>query len=710
MDALASKSDIFSNVSVDDASEHAFASPLLPTLHPQNVDAFFNAIREIVNPVAPGFGRPFTRGEIFRGQLESHWAAAKVVSFDVFDTALVRKCAAPRDVFLFLADHAPFDTCGTPQHIANLRHDAEMLARRKAHTSIGSGEATLTEIHSELATLLGMDKALIAQMVAVEQLIEMQLCLAHPFLQMIYRRAHAMGKAVWFVSDTYHDAAFLRRLLNIAGYNNSSDRVVSSCEQRCSKGSGKLLPKLIHESGLKRSEFVHVGDNMQSDFVLPSRAEINAVWHPLAGAPEAASPSHTRERALTAGLASWGARTFEPARPFWWRFGFSVAGPLLVGFAWWLHEKMKEDGATHAFFLLRDGDVLKRIYDVMTEGVPGAIPSSLLESSRRAYMLPALGPAAPSLTTQLFVSENVRPVGEFLTRLRIRIDDLSAAFTQSGFSGPDEVVGVNESTRLSNLFSHPKVVERISKRSAEERDLLMAYLRQERVVGHGKRVALIDIGWNATIQKSLDHAARTARVKADVVGYYLGTFAQSRVDAVSPMRGYLCELGQPAERTRPLIEFRQLVEFICTSARGSLLHFARKGNAIVPVVAEPDHNVEQMAAIRELHEGAMDYARLVREEGASFRVNKLDAEAASEALFRVIANPTAEEAHVIGTISHGDGMGASASRAFAAFRKENFTPSGVLEDYRRAYWKAGMLNQHSAQALMLRSLLWLHEE
>ncbi|MEP6781991.1 MAG: hypothetical protein ABJC26_18980 [Gemmatimonadaceae bacterium] len=681
----------------------------LAPLHPRNVAGVFNALREIVNPEAPGFGRPLTRGEIFRGQLESHWTAAKVVSFDVFDTAIVRKVAAPRDVFLFLANHAPFAGNGSSQHFAALRQQAEGIARRRIHAATGSGEANLNEIHTDLAALAGFDVSLVPQMVTAEQSIELSLCMAHPFLQLMYRRAHAMGKSVWFVSDTYHDAAFLRQLLAIGGYNNPADRVVSSCELRCSKGSGKLLPKLLAESGLSRAEFVHIGDNARSDFVLPNNAGINGVWHPLAGAPEGIAPSESREHALAYGLAAWGARTFEPARPFWWRFGFSVAGPLLVGFSWWLHAKMREDGVTRAFFLLRDGDVLKRVYDALTEGVEGAIPSALLESSRRAYMLSALGPSAPSLTTQLFVSENVRPVGEFLTRLRIRVDDLQSAFLTAGFSGSNEIIGVNDADRLSRLFSNPKVLERISRRSAEERELLMGYLRQEQVIGHGKRVGLIDIGWNATIQKSLDHASKAARVKADVIGYYLGTFANSRTDAVSPMRGYLCELGQPMERFRPLAEFRQLVEFICTSARGSLLHFANEGKRIVPVTAAPEHDEQQMVAIRELHEGAFDYARLMREEGATFGVNSLDASSASRALYRVMSHPTAEEAKIIGRVGHGDGMGASASRAFASFTDGNFSPDTVLSDYGRAYWKAGMLNQQTPQALMLRTLLWLHE-
>ncbi len=690
------------------ASEPIHTTPM-PPLHPTNVVSVFTALREMVRPEAPGFGRPLTRGEIFRGQLESQWAAAKIISFDIFDTAIVRKCQSPRDVFLFLADHAPFQGHGDSQHFAELRQRAENIARQRINAAMGTGEATLFEIHSDLAALAGFDQALVPQMVAAEEAVELSLCITHPFLQQIYRRAHANGKTVWFVSDSYHNATFLRRLIQSCGYNHPADRVVSSCDERCSKGSGKLLPKLLDEANVNKQEFIHIGDNMNSDCALPANAGINGVWHPLAGAPEGVPPSPSREHAVALGLAAWGSRTFEPARPFWWRFGFSVAGPLLAGYSWWLHQKMREDGIHRAYFMLRDGDILKRIYDVLMEGNPEAIPSSLLESSRRAYMLPALGPSAPSLTTQLFVSENPRPVKDFLERLCIRTNDLSSVFLQAGFSSPDEMVGGSDMGRLSRLFSNPKVMERISHRSAEERDLLMRYLRQERVVGGDERVALVDIGWNATIQKALNHAANTARVKHNVVGYYLGTFAPAQRDAISPMRGYLCELGAPLERFRPLAEFRQLVEFICTSARGSLLHFANRGKVVVPVVAQPDHNDRQMDAIRELHDGAADYAALMREEGSLLGVNTLDAAAACSALYRVIARPTAEEASFIGAIQHGDGMGSSASRSFAAFSGGAFSADQVLADYGRAYWKAGMLNQQTAESMMLRTLLWLHE-
>lgn len=680
----------------------------LPPLHPHNVDRTFKALREMVRPEAPGFGRPFTRGEVFRGQLEAHWKSAKVVSFDIFDTAIVRKCQAPRDVFLFLADHAPFQGRGTAEHFAALRQQAEGVARRRVLDATRSAEATLEEIHTDLAVLAGFDTSLIPQMVAAEEAVELSLCVVHPFLQQVYRRALASAKQVWFVSDSYHTAAFLRKLIGACGYNNAADRVVSSCDERCSKGSGQLLPRLLKASGLAAHEFVHVGDNMQSDCVLPLRNGINGVWHPLAGAPEHVAISDSKEHSLAGGLAAWGTRAFEPARPFWWRFGFGVAGPLLVGFAWWLHAKMREDGITRAYFLLRDGDVLKRVYDELLKDNPDAIPSALLESSRRAFMLPALSPSAPSLTAQLFVSENPRPVGEFLTRLNVRIDDLQLAFVQAGFRDHTEVVVAGDASRLSKLFSNPKVAERISARSAEERDLLIRYLKQEGVVGHGKRVGLVDIGWNGTIQKSLDHATKATRVDADVVGYYLGTFAPSASDSISPMRGYLCERGLPHDRFAGLAAFRQLAEFICTSARGGLLHFAAQGKRVVPVVAEPDHSTVQLECIRELHEGVLDYATIMREEGARLGVSSLSPDTAVREYFRIIRQPSAEEALTIGAMRHGDGMASKTTRAFAAF-SDKLSPDSVLADYSTSYWKQGLLNQHTAHAFILRSLLWLHE-
>lgn len=688
----------------------AFGTPAeLPALHPQNVARIFTALREVVKPEAPGFGRPLTRGEIFRGQLESHWKTAKVVSFDIFDTAIVRKCAAPRDVFLFLADHAPFKGRGTSQQFAALRQQAENSARRRVLDATGSVEATLTEIHTDLAALAGFDASLVPEMVRAEEAVELTLCVVHPFLQQVYRRAHASGKQVWFVSDSYHSAAFLRRLIGASGYNNPNDRVVSSSDERCSKGSGQLLPRLLQASGLARDQFVHIGDNLQSDCALPQQNGINGVWHPLAGAPEHVAPNETKDASLTLGLAAWGTRTFEPARSFWWRFGFSVAGPMLTGFAFWLHEKMREDGVTRAYFMLRDGDILKRVYDELLKDTANAVPSTLLETSRRAFMLPALGASVQSITSQLFVSENPRPVGEYLTRLRVRIDDLHSAFTMAGFRDAKEVIEPNDTLRLSKLFSNPKVAERISARSGEERDLLMRFLKQEGVIGHTNRVGLVDIGWNGTIQKSLDHAAKAARVQSNVSGYYLGTFAPAARDSLSPMRGYICERGLPHERMARLGTFRQLAEFICTSARGSLRHFAAEGNRVVPVLDAPDHNEAAMECIRELHEGAMDFATIMREESARFGVSGIPADIAAREYFRVIAQPTAEEALTIGAMRHGDGMGSNASRAFAQFNTERASADSVLSDYSRAYWQQGLLNQHTPQAFLLRTLLWLHE-
>jgi hypothetical protein len=515
------------------------------------------------------------------------------------------------------------------------------------------------------------------------------------------------------VSDTNHGAGFLRRLLQQVGYDHPADLVASSCDEGVSKGGeGRLFSRLLAAQGVRPEEVLHVGDHPLSDGTIPIGLGIRAVHHPLAATADAHTITASAEGALVAGLAAIEERCHLERRSFWWRFGYGTAGPALAGFALWLHEELARDGVGHAYFLLRDGEILQRVYDVFAEGRPDAVPSSLLHSSRRAFMLPALVAGRQSITEQLFVSASARPVSEFLTRLGVSTAGLDAAFRGAGFAGPDEVVDLEGSVeavgRLAKLYTNPEVARRLGARSGEERALLLAYLRQERVVGHG-RAALVDVGWNGTIQKCLELAAAHERVPTDVVGYYFGTSpaCAARDGEGVRFRSYFFHAGEPREHFAAVFSFRELMELICSSARGSLRGFERRGGAVHPVCEAPDVPGAQMDAVREMHAGAVAFAEALRAEMGVFDLASLPAAAAGAALLRVITDPTPEEAAEIGAMQHGDGMGSATAKYLARFSSDEIDPRGVFRDYERAYWKRGLVAQRSPQAMVLRNLLWL---
>jgi hypothetical protein len=433
-----------------------------------------------------------------------------------------------------------------------------------------------------------------------------------------------------------------------------------------------------------------------------------AVLHPWAASRHSDRPAQQPADAIALGLAQIGSRAVEPPFPFWWRFGYSVAGPLLAGFASWLHDALVRDGVDRAYFLLRDGEIMRDVYLALTEGRTGPAVS-LLESSRRAFMVPALEAGCASVTQQLLACEHPRPAGEFLERIGLSAAEFPSAFRAVGLT-PDEVVGRTDAVKMGAMaavFGRREVAQAIVARSRQERRLLWQYLTQEGVLAPG-RIALVDIGWNGTIQKALLATARLERSTLDVRGYYLGTQPAIAHDLDgSHASGYLFAAGEPAEHARAVLQLQQLVEFICTTTRGSLRGFRMEKSRVVPVHGAGEHAGAQRDAVAQVRAGAVAFAHGLAREQQVFGVAPLSAEAALRHLARTIQQPTPEEAAHIGDIRHGEGMGTDRARALAAFSDGPFTAASLERDLMAAYWPVGLLARREPAAMALRALRWM---
>ena len=651
-----------------------------------------------------------TAGERTLAQIDAAWDRARVVSFDVFDTLIVRKVASPRDVFLHLAAARSLSSWDRDAFaLAQHRQEAENDARRRGFAHRASAEVTLHEIHSVLAERLHRPGTDVADMVEAERQIERALCVAHPYLQTVFARAVREQKVIWCVSDTYHEAHFLRDLLVHCGFDLTNVAVVSSADQRASKGEGKLLKQLAAAAQVAPREVLHIGDHPTADGSIPERQGFVSVCHPWAASRQSDRPATSAGDSIALGLSQIGSRAVEPAFPFWFRFGYSVAGPMLSGFALWLHQKFAADGIARAYFLLRDGEIILDVYRALLGDRSGPT-TALLESSRRAYMMPALASGLGSIMSQLSACENPRPAREFLERVGLRSNDFRAAFRAAELD-PDEIIApenVASMTKVLTLLGRLDVVHALLARSQVERQLLTRYLRQEGVLDTG-RIALVDIGWNGTIQKALAASAVLEQLPLDMHGYYLGTLPPIAHELNgSTTAGFLFDCGTPSTHTNAVLELRQLVEFICTTTRGSLRGFRADGERVLPVHGTVDHPEVQRAHVAQLREGALAFARSVSQEQRVFGESALSAEAAIRGLARTITEPTAEEARCIGDILHGDGLGSDRARTLATFSDGPITAESLRRDYAAAYWPRGLVTRQEPAALALRGLLWLH--
>ena len=169
----------------------------------------------------------------------------KLISFDIFDTALFRGCYEPKDVFKIIE-------LKTGNDFFNKRIEAENKAREV----------------NEFYTLNDIYKFLPEFDINLEIQEEENILFANPEIQEIYTPENSI-----FISDMYLSSEILTKILEKNGYKNP--KVFVSCEMKAYKSGGELFKKV--QKKLKKKIVKHYGDNYVADIEGAKSAGIKEV-------------------------------------------------------------------------------------------------------------------------------------------------------------------------------------------------------------------------------------------------------------------------------------------------------------------------------------------------------------------------------------------------------------------------------------------------
>ena len=651
-------------------------------------------------------------------QMDEKLGRVKVVSFDIFDTLTSRSVYHPEDVFKFLPEQPAFAALNLPSSVSipTRRFKAEHATYASLQLEKGHANATLLEIYQTFCADLGIDPKHAPSLAAAEEEVELILGIENEEGSFLFDQAMDASKPIIFVSDTYHSPQFLARLLTACGYSTEGKEIYSSCHHRLSKADGKLFGVVLKNLKIQPGELLHIGDNGQSDHVIPAKLGVETLWHPFRAHEDPAPTYHEGAGPLHAQIKSLSERIRMPRRTpfdFWFQLRYRVTGPLLSGYSLWLRDHLERDKISRAYFLLRDGALIHRIYQILI-GKDSPCPTRTLPSSRRAMVFPVLDLDANLVIPQLFVAArgDLRPVGDFLRRLRVDPDLFEKEIATAGLgSSRASIDGYTEQFRLIKLFKQPRVTHAVVAQARAERTLLFNYLLQEGVADPG-RVALVDLGWHGSIQKAISALWRERKLTDEVRGYYLGTsasFHEGQEEEATGL-GYLFHLGKPRGLTKVLTEGREVLETLCSSNLGSLLYFRANGGLTEPVFDETETDSAKIQCIQELHEGAAAFAEDFRVHRVRHGWKNFPVDVAVENLVRLITHPSSDDARQLGGFVHGENLGTQRAWPLAAFRPESSEPEDLWTDYQNAYWKQGLLFQRNEQSSKLRTLLWLLED
>jgi predicted HAD superfamily hydrolase len=582
--------------------------------------------------------------------------------------------------------------------LLDARRKAEELARVDAQAE-GREEVTLDEIYTRLP---GLAPAIGPGLRDEELATERDVCYANPTILGIYRDIIASGTSVAFISDTALPTTFLETLLSDKGYAGPH-KVLASSAFGTLKSHGKLFPLVASALGVQPSEIWHIGDNARSDVVQAHRARVHGLWY----RPKLRRPAHRKRektardergiaRSLMAGIPRLLSAGSSATDSTWRGIGYTVAGPLYLGFTQWLMAKLAESGPDRIYFCSRDGRIVHRVYQMLRKFYPDAPPASYLMVSRRSLRFPTLERLDDPALDMLCGNHNRlwMPVEIYLTRVGLDPQDCRKAMLEHGLSPGTLIHGAEKRRKLRSLFQD--LENQILSVAHRERVVLVRYLEQEKCLDT-RKLALCDIGWMASLQMALASVLKSERRSAEVSGYYLGTSDGVRQLAGTggAAEGWLIDAGTPGDRCRILYSGSSIAELMFTANHGSVRGYRDDEGTVTPIIEDLGIEATYVAAADAIQGAGLEFVdRYVKAFGDLPAVD-LDRDDVFPALARLINRPTFLEAKTIGDLTPLNGFGnAVLGQPIAqppSFWQSVVRPSRTLARFRQAPWRLGFL-------------------
>lgn len=534
----------------------------------------------------------------------------EIVTFDIFDTLIMRRVAVPALVNEVIRFHVE-DLLGCKFDFPKLRLKAEELARQKKFSDV-----TFDDIYQNFAELTNLDADTCQKIRELEISTEVKLVVPREDVVAWFKEILRRGRQVWLISDMYMQTPDLERLLKKCGITGY-EKLLISCETGLRKDTAAIWNNLVAQG----VNLVHAGDNETSDVQLPGDRKFG-MYHLMSAINLFSQVPFGRavlehfggKFSLYAGICLGVVLSKEFQSPFrlksaltdgthrlilhnFHELGYWFYGAPLLTFMLWLIKKSCADGVERILFLARDGYFLRPLYELVAKllGVE-PLPNDYFYASRRAVTVAA-----------------IREISQAKELIKLRFEGTTKDFFRARF-GLD--LGDDKKIILPNEFSLTdceSVVEKIIDEHAEEilhhaaaeRKNFEAYIAN--VGGSLERVGVVDMGYSGTIQFYLQEL--TEKI---FTGYYFATCATNRFGAAASerMRGCFTENDDYGKTNSAVYRYQLLFETILTAPDAQLKNFDANGK---PVFGKPEPGQRHFAEINAIHEGIKDFCRDVAE-------------------------------------------------------------------------------------------------
>ncbi len=338
----------------------------------------------------------------------------EAISFDVFDTAIVRNVFQPTHLFWLLdKEYEKHESSNVSFYVIRTKGEA---ACREVNCSEEVEDVTLEDIYSYISATYGVSKDVAEKVKTFEENLEAEFSTARNALHEVYEVAKLFHKKIFFTSDMYLSKKCIERILNKCGYREYEDIIVSS-EYKKLKRTGKLYDVLTEKAGVSPQKIMHLGDSAESDVKKAAEKGIRAVYIPRtidmfcgatgrnarrinlgkqAAGEYCGSKGFENNVAYGVTIALSANKFFDNPftaindntdfniNPCW--AGYYLLGTNLIGQIEWVEQIAKTLDINRLVFTSRDGYLLKRAYDKYKSIVNKGLATNYFYVSRKSMM------------------------------------------------------------------------------------------------------------------------------------------------------------------------------------------------------------------------------------------------------------------------------------------------------------------------------------
>lgn len=549
-----------------------------------------------------------------RGWLEPRLQGVRLISLDIFDTVLGRYVGDPEEVQRAVCRAVSQRTGIDAETVWQARQHVEQALRAEAIQAGFDHECRYSSLLARWVAALEKEEehhyALKHFILQTELDLEAATLYVKHDAQIFMAWVKEQNLPIIAMSDMYLDGELLCELLRRKGIVDYFSFVYVSADFKLGKYSGRLFEKMLQVNGLEGKDVVHIGDNPVSDRRMACRVGIQGIW-----LYEKAELRRRERQTLSAQMAQrggiWVGRHFfecvatrmqqqdnlQP-RSFFFRYGREVLGPAFSVFMQGLQERLQQQAAAEQpieklLFVARDGFLFERLYRTTA----GRIPSEYVYLSRRVITAAATAEGLSwEQTIVAFYNPKQHGLESVCKVYGLPQETLQPLAQQHGFEDFAAPIHQWDDVRLHNFLNDQRVQTIIRREGQKHRALLQRYLEQVGFFAH-QRVALVDIGWNGTVQKFLKQAFGQRADFPVLHGYYFAFVPKLYADfgennvcegiVHDSRRGNACE--------RIPAEFEEIFEQGARSFEATTIAYREENGRVVPVLkadSAPDRQAE----------------------------------------------------------------------------------------------------------------------